>query len=130
SVARTCVLAADAGVDPTRLVQLAEKGLAGSPRSSFFLGILGSALYRAGKFDRAVGRLEEACKVHDKGGTAREWLFLAMAHQRLGNPKEAGSWLEKEKSKPKDTAGSLPWNQRLEHELLRREAEKLLKEGK
>ena len=34
-------------------------------------------------------------KAHDEGGTAADWLFLAMAHCRLGHMDEAKKWLTK-----------------------------------
>ena len=62
------------------------------------------------------------------------WLFQAMAHHRLGHTAEAASWLEKavqaidqpspETAQDPDTKS---WNRRLTLQLLRREAEELMK---
>jgi hypothetical protein len=57
-------------------------------------------------------------------------LFLAMAQQRLGQVKEAGQSLQEtieeiDRLLPKEAkGGSRTWDQRLEVDLLRREAEK------
>ena len=61
-----------------------------------------------------------------------------MAHQRLGHVEEAkkwhdkaAQWIEREtRKKPKEPAAAnpLPWNRRLTLQLLRREAEELLKQ--
>jgi hypothetical protein len=62
--------------------------------------------------------------------------FLAMAHHRLGHAEQARHWLDKasrqgERPKPAKTSGApFPWNRRLTLQLLRREAEQLLKEKK
>src|SRR5262249_40572500 len=85
TVAWTCVLVPGAVADYKRVLRLAEKAVAGLPGSWAHLGTLGSVLYRAGQLEAAVRRLEEACKLQGKGGTADEWLFLVMAHHRLGH---------------------------------------------
>jgi predicted Zn-dependent protease len=78
---------------------------------------LAAARLRAGRAEAAVTVLEAAVKAVP--GTPDGWLLLALAHQRLGHMGEAGSALEKTKDNP------LPgrWNEQLELELLRREAE-------
>jgi tetratricopeptide (TPR) repeat protein len=137
SVAWTCVLAPDAVADPLRPVRLAELAVGRLPENDGYLNTLGAALYRAGKFEEAVQQLSEAIKVHGEGGTYTDWLFLAMAHHRLGHADEANRWLAKAvawidkalagkpRSKPDN---SLYWWDRLEMRILRREAEALLKD--
>jgi Flp pilus assembly protein TadD len=132
SLAWTCVLAPNAVADPLVPVQLAEKALKRFPKNSAVLNTLGAAHYRAGQYDQAIQRLNEAMKAQGKGGTADDWLFLAMAHQRLGHPDEARKWLDKaatwiEKADREKTL--LPRN-RLELQWLHREAEALLKGAK
>jgi hypothetical protein len=78
-------------------------------------------------------------KVHGKGGTAADWLFLAMAEHRLGHADEAKKWLTKSQQsidrstqeKLKKGAGAAPfgWSERVELKLIRAEAEALMKEG-
>src|SRR5262249_15208589 len=96
----------------------------------------GAALYRAGRFDAAVRRLEEAVAAPGNSGAAWDWLFLAMAHQRQGHGDEARRCLEKavrwidqaEAATTRDRPPRTPlgWQQRLELQILRREAEELV----
>src|SRR5262249_26810458 len=52
-----------------------------------------AALYRAGRFEEAQRRFEEAQKDHTP--VAWDWLFLAMIQHRLGHSGEAHRCLEK-----------------------------------
>jgi tetratricopeptide (TPR) repeat protein len=98
------------------------------------LNTLGAALYRAGRLEDAVQRLSEAVRAHGRDGTYADWLFLAMAHQRLGHAAEARRWLEKAVrwldragwSRPTDVGSSPNWQVRQEAQLLRQEAEALV----
>jgi WD40 repeat protein len=135
TAAWTCVLGPSATEDVTQPVRLAEKAVAGK-RTYAYLNTLGVALYRADQLDLAIQRLNEAIQVHGKEGTAYDWLFLGMAHHRQGNADEARKWLDKarhwldtaQEARSKESTGSgQPWNQRLEIQLFRREAETLLK---
>jgi WD40 repeat protein/serine/threonine protein kinase/tetratricopeptide (TPR) repeat protein len=128
AIAWSCVLAPDAVSDHALLVRLARRAVELEPRSPAFVYTLGSVLYRTGKLDEAVQRLNEAVALHDTGGSLFAWLFLAMAQHRLGRHDEAKQSFAKALtlSDEKATAG-LPWDQRLELRLLRREAETLLK---
>jgi WD40 repeat protein/tetratricopeptide (TPR) repeat protein len=127
SVAWTCALVPGAVEDPAELVRLAEKAVASDPKQYNYLNTVAAVLCRAGKYEAAVERFGEALKAHGKGGTAWDWLLLAVAHHHLGHTAEARQWLEKAvawidaESKP-----PLAWNDRLELQLLRREAEGLI----
>lgn len=131
-MARVCVRFPNAVADPKLTVQLAERALSAKSNDPQYLGTLGAALYRAGQLDAAIQRLNAAVK---SGATGREWLFLAMAHHRLGHAFEARMWLDRAAKwidqatdeKLKGAATRLPWDQRLELQHLRREAEELLK---
>jgi tetratricopeptide (TPR) repeat protein len=137
SVAWTCVLAPDAVPDQKIPMQLAEKVVSRVPRGPAALNTLGAAHYRAGQLDKAIQRLNEAIQADGKGGTAWDWLFLAMAHQSLGHADEAKKWLDKAvqridpmtQAKPigEATGTSQLWYNRFELQLLRREAEALIK---
>jgi tetratricopeptide (TPR) repeat protein len=132
----TCLLSPSATEDLTQPLRLAEKAVAGK-RNAAYLNTLGAALYRAGQLDVSIQRLDEAIQVHGKGGTAYDWLFLAMAHHRLGKADEARQWLDKarrwidaqEATSQEATGSAQPWSQRLELQLFRREAESLLRGG-
>jgi WD40 repeat protein/tRNA A-37 threonylcarbamoyl transferase component Bud32 len=90
------------------------------------LNTLGALLYRAGRFEEAVQQLELAIARRDKVGVVQDHVFLAMAHQRLSHADLAREWLEKTvRTVEKAPGGS--WDQRLELQLLRREAEALLR---
>jgi tetratricopeptide (TPR) repeat protein len=131
SLAWTCVLAPDAVADPTLPVQLAEQAVKSSPKTSAYLNTLGAAHYRAGQYDRAIQRLNAAMQVQGQGGTAADWLFLALAHQKLGHADEAKQWLDKAVAwiEKADREKTLSRSNRLELQWLRREAEDLI-EGK
>jgi WD40 repeat protein/serine/threonine protein kinase/tetratricopeptide (TPR) repeat protein len=136
SVAWTCALVPATVDDPAQLVRLAEKALASDPRQYNYLNTLAAVLCRTGKYEAAVERFGEAIKAHAKGGTAWDWLLLAIAHHHLGHTAEARQWLDKAtawidgESRPKaegDKSTPLAWNDRLELQLLRSEAEGLIR---
>jgi WD40 repeat protein/tetratricopeptide (TPR) repeat protein len=123
------------------------------------VGLLGMIAYRSGRTEEAIGYLGDAvaahfpkgesaqpmrnpfdkgnlCMLPPEGGAATEWLFLAMAHQRLGHGQEGQSFLAKATlaldrialDQPMNVSAGriLDWQDRLTLRLLRREAEKLL----
>jgi len=95
NVAWFCVRFPDAVSDIKRPLDLAEKSVALKPNWQPSLNTLGAALYRAGRYEDSITILNESMKAHDEGGTAADWLFLAMAHCRLGHMDEAKKWLTK-----------------------------------
>ncbi len=97
-VACACVLGPDATADPEVPVRLAEaalKGAAPAIPSPYYLNTLGAALYRAGRFDEAIRRLEEGIRLGTGRARPEDWAFLAMAHHRLGHRDEACRWLDR-----------------------------------
>jgi tetratricopeptide (TPR) repeat protein len=119
----------DAVADHAVPIQIAEKALSVLPpeQKRFALNTLGAALYRAGRIDEAIARLDESVKASAGVGVPEDWAFLAMAHHKKGNAQEARRWLEKLRSqKPDQKAGfsAIP----AECRLLLREAEALLRE--
>jgi WD40 repeat protein/tetratricopeptide (TPR) repeat protein len=125
-VVRSCVLAPNAVADWKRVVRLAEKAAEGEPSNQDFLTIRGVILYRAGQCDEAVQRLKQAIG-EDPEQEGLDWsrLFLAMAHQKLGHTEEAKRCLAKAAESMKDEG--LGWRERLEYQILHREAEGLVK---
>lgn len=123
-----CTLAPDAIPDLKALLPRAEALVKDRPNDHAARRALAALLYRTGSFEAAVQRLAEAVKVPGEAAPA-EALFLAMAHQRLGHSEEAQKWLEKagQTAERDKHAG---WDRRLEVQLLRREAEALVKGGK
>jgi WD40 repeat protein/tetratricopeptide (TPR) repeat protein len=89
-------------------------------------------LYRAGQFEAALKRLHEALETSPAELTAREWLVMAMAAQRLGRSEEAKQGFNKaEKLHHEKTKGDKEtWEDRLTYETLHREAEILIKGSK
>jgi tetratricopeptide (TPR) repeat protein len=123
AVAWTCILAPDAVEDREAVVRCAQWALMKAARKRFdkdkhaLLQTLGAATYRAGRFQEAIGHLNDALKALPEpigprlssdpkayggvssgpapGGDAPDWLFQAMAHHRLGHAEEARKWLDK-----------------------------------
>jgi serine/threonine protein kinase/Flp pilus assembly protein TadD len=65
------------------------------PQSWYGLNAHGVGLFRAGRFDEAIAKLEEARKLREDGGNAFDWLYLALAHGQLGHKEEAVACLQK-----------------------------------
>jgi hypothetical protein len=82
-------------------------------------------LYRAGRPDQAIGRLEEAIRARDGVGVPADWAFLAMAHDRLGHRDAARRWLDRLREHQPSMAPDQFWYE-LEVRLLRSEAEAVI----
>jgi WD40 repeat protein/tetratricopeptide (TPR) repeat protein len=136
TVAWACTYAPDTVSDWGPVVDLVEKAVAASPKDWDYLTTQGAVLYRAGRLDAAVERLGVAVQLYADRGTVWDWLFLAMAHSRLGHADQARQWLDKAvqwMALPEDVQMTQDpalfprtWAQRLAMQLLRREAEALL----
>jgi eukaryotic-like serine/threonine-protein kinase len=96
-VASVCVMGAEATAEPAVPVRLAEFAVRGANvyQKPNHLNTLGAALYRAGQYDEAIGRLEEAIRLRGGASLPDDWEFLAMAHHRLGHRDEALRWLDR-----------------------------------
>jgi WD40 repeat protein/tetratricopeptide (TPR) repeat protein len=147
TVAWTFALAPDALPDLSGVVQLSlaavnatewDTHMAGTKMARdamLFRNTLGAVYYRAGQFEHAVANLGRAVADRQQTGTPADWLFLAMAHHRLGHAEQAKTWLdraeqwlkESTRDKPKDDSLGTPvgWDTWLELQLLRREAANL-----
>ena len=113
--------------DPAQLVALAERACAIAPRSDFYQAFLVAALYRAGRYEDAIRRADQA-KAEGVERLWTAWPFLAMAHARLGHHEKARELLDKSEAR----ANSMPldgpaWDKRLTIEIPNREAEALLR---
>jgi serine/threonine protein kinase/tetratricopeptide (TPR) repeat protein len=128
------VLAPDAVKDYPRLLRWVEKLVAAQPKGFAVLNTVGAALYRSGQFSKAIERLNEAQAAYKPADEVRQsiayvWYFLAMAHQRSGDAESAKTWLAKAvKHSDEAVRKPLSWNRKLTLQLLRREAEEVLKE--
>jgi WD40 repeat protein/Flp pilus assembly protein TadD len=89
-----CVLGPGAVADPAPLVCLAAISRKGEPQDAGRLFVLGLAHYRAGEWEPARQRLQEAADADPR----RAWLCwpaLALAEHRLGHTAEARRWLDR-----------------------------------
>ncbi|MHC4136873.1 MAG: protein kinase domain-containing protein, partial [Planctomycetota bacterium] len=80
--------------DPREAIELAQRAIDHAPKVGAIWNTLGVAQYRAGELKAAVKALERSMDLQS-GGSAWDWLFLAMAHSRLGGKKEARTWYAK-----------------------------------
>ncbi len=126
-VAWYCSLAPGMVADPevpARLAELAVKGFRAQAKY-IALNTLGAALYRAGRFEDAIHRLGEGIQLKRGESTPQDWVFLAMAHHRLGHRDEARRWLAQFRNRQPSTDPNQFWEE-LEVRLLRSEAEALI----
>jgi WD40 repeat protein/tetratricopeptide (TPR) repeat protein len=128
SVAWACALGPEATVDPGAPVRLAEIAVraAADPRDKAGrLNTLGVALYRAGRYDQAIVRLEEGIRLRGGEGGVADPAFLAMAHHRLGHRAAARRWLDRLREyQPREEPAQF-WDE-LESRVLRSEAEAVI----
>ena len=95
-VARACTLAPDAVADAALPERLAAAELRGAAKQFWSLTEQGALAYRAGRFEESVPLFEKSLQANPKPGAAVvNWLWLALANQRLGNIDEARRWLNK-----------------------------------
>jgi serine/threonine protein kinase/WD40 repeat protein/Flp pilus assembly protein TadD len=137
SVAWTCAIGPPEGMDLSRALLLAELALYRHSEERNHLHTLACVLYRRGRYAEAVRLLTRSVAKHGKSGDVWDHLFLAMAHHRLGHADEARDWLSKanrwladaEAARKKDPSSPLlsSWTERLGVQVLRQEAEELLK---
>lgn len=139
-VSAACVLSADAVSDWGLVRRLAEDAVAATPRSPLRLNELALAHYRAGYFEEAIDRAQQALVVEADSPTGvnafvTSWLILALANHRLGKIKDARDWLVKanrwrtdhQHDPPPTNAIDSGWAAVLmDQQTLSREAEKLL----
>ena len=80
--------------DPVRAVALGKEIVAAQPNNAGFWNTLGTAQYRLGDWQEAVRSLEKSMSLR-RGGTFFDWVFLAMAHWKLGHEIQARHWFRK-----------------------------------
>ncbi len=127
SVAWICALGPNAVADYTRPLDLAERAVRKTRAAKGgILNTLGAVLYRAGRFREAIERLNQGIAVNKGQASTHDWIFLAMAHHRLGEKAEARKYLARVVL-PRSPQG-LQWDY-LELELLSQEAHTLIEGG-
>jgi WD40 repeat protein/tetratricopeptide (TPR) repeat protein len=137
-VADVCMLTPDSGVNLVPVVRWLERGAAQPTNRYIYLHRLGQALYRTGRWEAAVLELNKALLLRaSEAWAVEDWLFLAMAHHRLGHGAEARRWLDRatdwinrEVRERSQWAVPLHWTVRLKLLTLEREAENLLQKPK
>jgi tetratricopeptide (TPR) repeat protein len=123
-IARACASGPEATADlgvPIRLAEISVSGL-DALNKPIALNTLAEALHRAGRYDEAIRRLEEAARARGGASIPEDWAFLAMAHHRLGHRDEAGRWLDRLRAHQPSADPARFWAE-LEIHLLRSEAE-------
>jgi serine/threonine-protein kinase len=136
-VARACTLGPDAVEGPSLPGRLANKELQQNTKQFWARTELGALAYRSGRFEEAVSLFEQSLKADTHAGRAVvNWVWLALAEERLGKTDEARSWLEKAQTWLDQYRDGVPPNAEaqtglhfhnwLEANILRREAETLL----
>jgi WD40 repeat protein/serine/threonine protein kinase len=130
-VAWSCVLVPDAVADREAPIRLAENALArwSEGEKSDGLDTLGAALYRAGRFEEAIRRLNESSQTRGGERVPRGYAFLAMAHHRLGHRDESKHWLDRLRDYQTHQVYDSSWDT-LEIKILRREVESLILGGR
>jgi tetratricopeptide (TPR) repeat protein len=124
NVALRSVMAVSEEPNLSETVRLAELAVsrARENQETFHLKTLGAALYRAGRFEEAVRRLEEGIQKGNGVSAMADWVFLSMAHHRLGHHDEARRWLDRFRDFSPSPNPYAFWNE-LQIRLLRAEAE-------
>jgi serine/threonine-protein kinase len=136
-VARACTLAPDSVDDPSQPERLSTPELQRNAAAFWSWTELAALRVRAGQFREAVRMSKASLSMDGRPGRAvLNWLWLALAYQKLGNADEARRWLSKaagwldqqEGRMPRDTPDmGMNRHNWLEAHVLRQEAEKLLR---
>jgi serine/threonine-protein kinase len=136
-VARACTLAADAVDDWQLPSRLSRDELMRSAAEPWSLTEQAALKHRAGDAHEVLGLLEQSLVADGRPGNAvLNWLWLALAYQRLGRAEEARRWLDKAAGWLDQQGGRMPTDPRfvrlhrhdwLEAHVLRQEAKALLR---
>jgi Flp pilus assembly protein TadD len=128
SIAWTCCLDPRGVADFKPVLGLAKRAVAKYPNHPDLLNTFGATLYRAGQFADALKRMQQAhAKSWGRWDSVENWLFLAMAHHRLGHSDDAKTCLATAVQQI-EGAKDISTQRRLDLLILRREAERLLKQ--
>jgi tetratricopeptide (TPR) repeat protein len=108
-IAKTCLIRPDAVSDLGPVQELADRAVTGTKENPFYPWLLlvrGMADYRAGAFENAIARLNKCLSLagdpryrlgqtRDPSLAGTAYVFLAMAHKRLGHAMEARHWFDR-----------------------------------
>jgi hypothetical protein len=134
-VAYACSLAPDAVTDLAGLIQVSQRCSRSVAHNEWGVG---AVLFRSGRLEEALEEFEKAPKAFPL--RARDLLFLAMIHARMGHTSEArrclqlaDQWIvEADKTPPRTHKEGLSWRDLTEKPIslhLRREAEEVIRFG-
>jgi tetratricopeptide (TPR) repeat protein len=127
-VAWTCALAPTSLPDYEAVIRLAELAVSSSYDNVSYRTALGAILYRAGRTSQALQELSRFYRLQNTHDMQERWLFLAMAHHRLGHAKEAQECFERAGLDKKTANAPGPGNiDRSNISLLRQEVMQLIK---
>ena len=93
SIAWTCALTAEAGVDLEKIEYAMIAGVVG--QESNYLNTLGAVCYRRGNYEQAVNYLDQSLASLDLAGPWFDWIFLALAHEKMGHHELADQFRNK-----------------------------------
>jgi serine/threonine-protein kinase len=94
--ARACTLAPESTAEPRLAEQLTEQELRDFKATFWASTELGALAVRAGRCDPAIPYLKASLDADGRPGRAvLNWLWLALAHQKLGKDQAARQWLDK-----------------------------------
>jgi tetratricopeptide (TPR) repeat protein/tRNA A-37 threonylcarbamoyl transferase component Bud32 len=80
--------------DLPRAIEVAKKTVLAEPRNANYWNTLGVACYRAGQYAEALQAFDKSMMLRD-GGDGFDWFFVAMAHWKLHNARQAIDYLHK-----------------------------------
>ncbi|MBM83683.1 MAG: hypothetical protein CMJ78_24250 [Planctomycetaceae bacterium] len=140
-VARAFVASPDSTKDWKPVIDLAMKAVQVNSNNFFYQNNLGSAYYRAGKYDDALRALKVSERL--RSDSPWNWLFLALTNKKLGNDEAAQKsykqyfdwWTsvnDAKKVEPQAPSLSLEhqkWHFKIHHRQFAKEAKELFKQG-
>lgn len=88
--------------------------------------VLGTLLYRVGRYDDAVAALKKALELSKGRPLPETWLFLAMAYHDLGNAKASILWQQQFAQWRAKASISTTWYVKLQWQMLFKEADRVL----
>lgn len=108
-VARACTLAPDSVADASLPARLAHAELTENATPFWSLTQQGALHYRAGRYPEALAFFEQSLQADSTPGRAVvNWLWLALANERLGRHDEARGWLDTANAWLNQFAGGMP----------------------
>ena len=115
--------------DPQKALLWAQKAIQASPNNWACLNTLGVVYYRLGRHQGSIETLQKSIQANKDGGFAADFLFLAMAHHKLGHAEEAKQNYAKAIDWLKSHGPKMDKAMAAEMETYRQEAEQVLKEN-